>query len=42
MGSVNVWVSQGFLNSKDSELRNMMIIKEGSHDFSIYGVDLVL
>ncbi len=42
MGSVDVWVSQGLLNSKDRELRNRVISKEMGHDSSFSGMDIVL
>ncbi len=42
MGCVNVWVLPGFLNSKDSELRDVVISEEGGHDFAFSGVDIIL
>jgi hypothetical protein len=42
MGSVDVWILPGFLNSKDSKLRNAQISKQWGHDIAFYSVDIVL
>ncbi len=42
MCSVNVWISPGLLDSKDSGLRDAVLSQEGGHDYAFSGMDIVL
>jgi hypothetical protein len=42
VGSNNMWVMPGLLNSKHRELRNVGVSKKGHHDFTLGGGHIIL